>query len=358
MSGIWTKTNKGWRAALPRKFENEKELHDLVEENIGMLPLAGSPRLFVLGREVPLGRGYTDLLAVEASGRPVIAEVKLAWSPEAKRAIVAQVLSYASFLQGLDVESLVRGPLRNSLDEKGHASILAAVEAQDQEKAVDPDQFETSLQDYLTNGMFRLVLILDETSVELERLVAYLDTVTRQSLTIDLITFGIYDVNGTEVAMPQRISPDPSTVSGAAAPSPYISASKGILSEGPDAFVDSVAGIDGEDRATFDQLVEWAKKLADLPGVKLFSYAGVNRNRFTLLPRLITENAGLVTIWNDNNRPYLSFWRSVFERRAPNSIAKVEEAAGLKIGQGNVASKISKALLDALRQAYKEATKH
>ncbi len=356
MSGIWTKTDKGWRAVLPREFKDEKELHHLVEENIGMLPLAGSPCLFVLGREVPLGGGKADLLAVEASGRPVIAEVKLARSPEAKRAIVAQVFSYASFLQGFDVESLARGPLHKKLND--HASILEAVEAQDQEKAVDPDQFETSLQEYLTNGMFRIVLILDETSVELERLVAYLDAVTKQSLTIDLITFSIYDVNGTEVAMPQRIASDLSMVSDAVAPSSYRSTSKGILSEGPDAFVDSVAGIDGEDRATFDQLVEWAKEMAEMQGVKLFTYAGVNRNRFTLLPRLITENAGLVTVWNDNGRPYLSFWRGVFERRAPNSIAKVEEAADLKIGQGNVTSEVSQALLDALHQAYREATNH
>ncbi len=95
-----------------------------------------------------------------------------------------------------------------------------------------------------------------------------------------------------------------------------------------------------------------------MQGVKLFTYAGVNRNRFTLLPRLITENAGLVTVWNDNGRPYLSFWRGVFERRAPNSIAKVEEAADLKIGQGNVTSEVSQALLDALHQAYREATNH
>jgi hypothetical protein len=33
-----------------------------------MLSLAGSPRLTVLGREVRLGAGYADLLAVESSG--------------------------------------------------------------------------------------------------------------------------------------------------------------------------------------------------------------------------------------------------------------------------------------------------
>lgn len=357
MSGIWTKTDRGWQAALPQRFKLEKDLHDLVAANVGMLPLAGSPRLYVLGRQVQLGRGFADLLAVEASGRPVIAEVKLEKSTEAKRAIVSQILAYASYLQGIDIESLAGGPLRRSLADNGHTSILEAAEAQDQEKAIDPGQFESSLQEYLTNGMFRLVLILDETSVELERLVGYLDSVTRQALTIDLITFSIYNVNGTEIAMPQRISPDSSLVSDTVT-ARVSNASKGDLSEGSGVFVESFAGIDGEVRAKFDQLVKWAGKIAELPGVKLFTYAGVNRNRFTLLPRLVTENAGLVTIWNDNSRPYLSFWRGVFERRAPNSIAKVEKAANLTIGQGNVASEVSENLLDTLHQAYKEATKH
>ena len=59
-----------------------------------MVPLAGSPRLTVLGREVRLGTGSADLLAVESTGRLVIIEVKLAEDAESRRAVVAQVLSY------------------------------------------------------------------------------------------------------------------------------------------------------------------------------------------------------------------------------------------------------------------------
>lgn len=47
-----------------------------------MLPLAGYPRLTILGREVRLGTGSADLLAVESSGRLVIIEVKLAGNAE------------------------------------------------------------------------------------------------------------------------------------------------------------------------------------------------------------------------------------------------------------------------------------
>ncbi len=94
MSGIWVKNKDGWKTAASQKFGLEKELHALAEENIHMLPLAGSPNLVVIGNEVSLGSGWADLLAVEMSGRPVIIEVKLARNAEAKRAIVAQALSY------------------------------------------------------------------------------------------------------------------------------------------------------------------------------------------------------------------------------------------------------------------------
>ena len=56
-------------------FQASKTLHDLVEEAPQILPLAGDPRLVVLGKEVLLGNGYADLVAVEPSGSLVV-EIK------------------------------------------------------------------------------------------------------------------------------------------------------------------------------------------------------------------------------------------------------------------------------------------
>ena len=177
-------------------FPDEASLHRLIGDNPQLLPLAGSPRLIVLGSEVRIGSGYADILAVEASGRPTIIEVKLASNPEARKAIVSQVIAYAAFLRGFDIESLEQGPLRKHLADAKYDSILEAAQAQDQEGAVDPDSFAPALQQYLDRGDFRLVLVLDEVSPELERAVAYLEAVTVQALTIDLIPLTVYDVNG------------------------------------------------------------------------------------------------------------------------------------------------------------------
>lgn len=95
---------------------------------------------------------------------------------------------------------------------------------------------------------------------------------------------------------------------------------------------------------------------ATIQDTRLATYRGKRDTRFTLLPRLRVDNAGLVTIWNDNGAAYLEFWRSVFERRAPTHIAPVEQIiAPLHIGQGNSVKQIDDSLLDALTAAYREA---
>ena len=354
MTGIWTNTGEGWKLGSPHPFQDEATLHRLIEENPQLLPLAGSPRLTVLGSEVQLGTGYADILAVESTGRPAIIEVKLARNQEARRAIVSQVLAYAAFLMGLEVQSLEQSTLRSQLERAGYGSILEAVKGQDQEGAVDADSFTASLQSFLDQGNFRLVLVLDEVSAELERVVAYLDAITVQALTIDLITLKVYEVNGAHIALPQRVSPDiAASTTQSTVGSTRASAPRGTSSDGPDVFRASIETITGEPRAVFDDLIAWAERLAEQSNVRLFSYKGVEMN--TLLPRIIPANAGLVTIANDRQRPSLWLYRSVFERHAPKSIERVEGAiAPLKIGQGNTVWEITPEVINALTAAYQE----
>ena len=356
MTGVWTNTGGGWKLGAPQQFQDEATLHRLIKENPQLLPLAGSPRLTVLGSEVQLGAGYADILAVESTGRPTIIEVKLAHNPEARRAIVSQVIAYAAFLMGQDVESLEQSTLRSQLGRAGHGSILEAVLAQDQEGAVDSDSFVESMQDHLNRGSFRLVLVLDEVSAELERIIAYLDSVTVPALIIDLIVLRVYEVNGAYIALPQRVTPDialsipPATVRRTTASSAY----RGEFTDGTGVFRASIEGSTEESRSTFESLLEWVESLDGLPNLRIGTYKGAKA--FTILPLVNPGEAGLVTIWNDNKKPYISLWRSVFERLAPNSIERVEQAiAPLGIRQGNAVHDITERLLDALTAAYREA---
>ena len=68
MTAVWGSGPDGqWQTLTPAAYQAEAQLHDLVESAPQMLPLAGSPRLTMLGREVRLGTGSADLLAVEST---------------------------------------------------------------------------------------------------------------------------------------------------------------------------------------------------------------------------------------------------------------------------------------------------
>lgn len=360
MAGIWINSGTDetrWTLGAPRPFPDEKTLHGLIAENPQLLPLAGSPQLTVLGSEVQLGTGYADILAVEPSGRPAIIEVKLAYNQEARSAIVSQALYYAAFLQGLTVENLEQKfAVSDHLETAGHKSILEAVQANGQDGIVDADSFTNSLQGFLDRGELRLVLVLDGVPDELARIVSYLDAMTIQALTIDLITVSVYDVNDTQVVLPQRVvlalnAEKTCAESGGSKPTTQ----EPVRSKGSQAFRDATTHASGEDRDTFEKLIVWAEQIAELPDVHLVSTIG--ETRVTLNPTLSTEGVGLVTIsaYDNNQKPVIYGNRSVFERRAPKSLADVEQSTPDKIGQGTWIP-ISDDILDALTAAYREAT--
>jgi len=345
MMALWHETDGGWSLLDPVPFPDEATLHDLVAREPQLLPLSGSPQVAVLGREVSLGSGAADLIAVEDSGQVVVIEVKLAQNAEARRAVVAQALAYASYLDGLSLESFERDVLARHLRLSGFSSIVDAVSDVDQTGAFDGETFVTGLRESLAHGRFRVVLVLDQAPPELVRLVGYLERVTGE-LTIDLVAVSLYEAGGARLLVPQRVDParparETST--------PAERQTQGELSLGPEAFEASIDSAP-RDRETLRTVTAWAKDLEKAGLARLYSYRGTS-GRLTLLPYLIDEDAGLITVWNDNGA-YISLWRSVFERRAANTIEAVEAHLGKRIGQGGTTREITDELLDVLAQAY------
>jgi hypothetical protein len=350
VTALWSNHGAGWTLLEPSPFDAEASLHSLVEDAPHVLPLSGTPRLAILGREVPLGSGYADLLAVETSGRLALVEVKLAKNAEARRAVVAQVLAYAAFLHGLDVEALERDVLGPRLRGRGFESVQAAAAAVDQEGAFDAVDFQRGLEESLASGTFRLVLVLDEAPAELVRLVGFLEHVGGE-LVIDLVTVSSYRIGGAQVLVPQRVEPDRAARE-VRRPESAVRKGSGYEADGADDFVAGIDGASAEHQPQLRRLADWAMSLEREGLVRLTTYHG--KGRLTLLPRVVADDAGLVTIWNDNG-PYLSLWRSVFERRAPQSIERVEELTGTRIGAGNTTRDLRGEVLDALTDAYREA---
>ncbi len=155
MTAIWSEGTEGWKLLEPTGFPDELTLQKLVATAPDLLPLSGTPRVVVLGREVLLGSGYVDVLAIEPSGRPVVIEVKLRNNTESRRAVVAQVLAYAAALYGASAEEFERRILVRQL---GGRTLLDVVRESAQAETVDADDFRTNLDAALRDGSFRLVL--------------------------------------------------------------------------------------------------------------------------------------------------------------------------------------------------------
>lgn len=353
VTALWHNDGAGWGLLAPAAFPDEAALHGLVEEAPQLLPLSGAPQLVVVGREVPLGGGYADLVAVEASGRIVVIEVKLARNSEARRAVVAQVLTYAAFLHGVDVRTLEHDILGRQLRDRGFESLAGAIAANDQQGSLDLEEFSAALETNLATGTFRIVLVLDDAPKELVRLVGYLEAVGDQ-LVIDLVTVAAYDVQGNRIMVPQRVDPERVRAEPQRAPAEAKASSTVPTSAGASeflAFVDA-APMTPERLADVRRLVDWALSLEQAGLVRLLS--GHGKGRMTLLPRLYGDDVGLVTIWNDGG---VSLWRTVFERRAPEHIPAVEEALGTTIGTGNSVRDLSDEALLALSAAYEAAAR-
>lgn len=345
---IWTKDDEGWKMSGSEGFPDEETLHNLIEKTPEMLPLAGAPRLVILGREVLLGSGYADLVGVETSGRPIIIEVKLAKNNEARRAVVAQILAYAASLHGMTREQLA-DRVGDSLQNYGYTTLMDAVKSA-QEEVIDAEGFNAVLEENLREGRFRLVFVLDSVPQELMTLVAYLEHVT-DKLVIDLVAVNSFDIGGTSAVIPQRVTAERHEVTAGAS---RRSEAVARYHPGSEVFEASIDEVPEKHQESLWRLLRWARKLEQKGWARLESSEGKGGKRFVLKPHLVDENRGLVSIWNDTGAS-LAFWGTVFERKAPDFIERVEGLTGVPMGHGNTTRQISEDLLTVLSEAYEHA---
>jgi hypothetical protein len=266
---------------------------------------------------------------------------------------VAQVLTYAAYLYGLDTPALER-VLAKHLRDRGYADLASAVGDNDQVGAFDLEAFQTGLAASLDAGRFRLVLVLDEVPDELLRLIAYLEAVTADRLLIDLVTVASYRIGDTEVIVPQRVDAARRLVE-LPASAPSADGHDGRFVEGVEESDESIAAARDDQRPQLQRLRDWAVGLQREGLATLQTFQGRVSNRRNLLPRLRDERVGFVTIYNTGGVPSLQLFRKVFERRAPKTLPEIERlVAPQSLGQGTVAKNISNELLEALAAAQRE----
>jgi hypothetical protein len=181
----------------PAPFVREKDLEDAVALWPDLLTTPGRPRLALVGTQASLPEaGILDLLLVDGTGVPIVAEAKLARNGQSRREVVGQIVDYVSALTALTVDeldSLVDGALESAL------RTLAG--------AGNDDAFESLWQAVGTNlraGQARYIVVIDEPPRDLERIVRFL--AARSNLDIELVAVHRYkDRDGAHVLTPQHL---------------------------------------------------------------------------------------------------------------------------------------------------------
>lgn len=357
MTKIWRKADGKWSTIGPSGFGNEAELHQQIVEAPELLPIAGQRRIVAPFSEVGLGGGKADVLAFTDMGRPVVIEVKLKRNNEAKRAVVAQTLGYAAQLHGVTVEELEEDILSQPQHLGGRK--LADVIEETDANSIDRDEFYENLAKNLAEGSFRLVIVLDEAPEYLVRLMGYLETITTDRISIDLVTVSAYEVNGAQILVPQRIDPERETEREVAQlHRPQRRYGRGSR-QGADRFREWVDGIDdAEQAAVLLRVVDWADGLVE-EGVcqvqNTVRQPGEMGSRMGLTVRALNRRpfATLDTA-PESGEPKLWIHGPIIAEYAPDSLATVQQASGQPLDKAGHANAITDELLDALTDAYRE----
>ena len=170
------------------RIETEKKLENILVANPNML-MGG---LTLVGRQVPVGTGYIDLLGVDEAGRLVVFELK---REKLTRDAVAQILDYCTYLETLsdpDLATLIA-------EQSGKHGI---------KRIADFEEWYASQAGDALRPV-RMVLVGLGTDVSAHRMVAYL---AEGGIDIRLLTFhGYMHGDSMLLARQVRTAEDPHT---------------------------------------------------------------------------------------------------------------------------------------------------
>lgn len=157
-----------------------------------------------LCRELPL-RGststvYLDILAVRASGRPVLIECKLWKNPQARREVVGQILEYGALLQGqsyADVDAQVKATLKDS------AMSIWRIAKSKSDQTINESDFIDHFTNCLIDGSFDLVLAGDGIRSDVKSVVNFLENRQSQINSLNMLEVNVFENGDNRLVVAQ-----------------------------------------------------------------------------------------------------------------------------------------------------------
>ncbi len=190
-----------WSSPSRRGFALEVELEQLIHDYPEVLPGVSAAAIAVTQFSVPSG-GSVDLVVLEPDATVTVVECKLAKNAEVRRAVVGQILSYASSLTQLDVEGFL-----DQFDRRLGGSVievLAPEAGSGEVESWDDARFRSDLAQALADGAFRLVIAVDRITDELRGIVEYLNTRTDERIEVLALEVDLITHEGVEVLIPRE----------------------------------------------------------------------------------------------------------------------------------------------------------
>lgn len=176
-----------WQAPSQVGYLSEADMQQMLAEQPSLIPGVGPHAL--AAREFSTGVGPSDVVVVDQDGSITVVECKLASNAEVRRKIVGQVLDYAA--------RLWRMPLTDfDARWKQCSAGRGVLDGLGEQAAVD---LATALDD----GVFRLVLAVDEINEDLRRIVEFLNAHTNEQVTVLAVELRRVSHSGVDILTPR-----------------------------------------------------------------------------------------------------------------------------------------------------------
>ncbi len=176
----------------------EYGLQELIEQHPQIIPgtqiAPGSydpPRFTLLCREMAVGSWSLDFLLIDQYGIPTLVEAKLAENPESRRAVVGQIIEYATNASEYWSNGNLRDKATNYLRSRGK-DLDSIIKDLINDSEADLDAFWSTVEKNLQTNKLRLIIATDELRPEVRKIIEFLnhETKTIEILGLEINCYG------------------------------------------------------------------------------------------------------------------------------------------------------------------------
>jgi hypothetical protein len=244
-----------WKLVESAAYKGENELQRLLAESPSLISIedvrAGAGQLVVAVREFPLPIGFLDLVAFSAAGDITLIECKLASNPQIKREVIGQALEYGAHLWQMSYEDLDQ-----AIQQRTNKPLAELMHAALGDSDWDEETFRVNIESALADGSFILIIVVDEITEELSRIIHFVNNCGHPVFTFAALEMQRYQSDKTEMLVPRVVGDTLSSTAGNGN-------SRTRWTE--DTFLkDATNKLDLDTLQTIKLLYDWSKKHANL----------------------------------------------------------------------------------------------